>query len=486
MLLSSRYSRKPPISYRFYLLIVITIAILVLEFAAFWSVLTIMSSIRAYEAGNGEWTKAQKESINSLLKYRISFDESDYDNFLTYLQVPQGDAQARHALESPNPNINTVTQDFLDGNNDINEIPGLILLFQSLHSTKGFQQILAQWTISDLNIQKELAIGDQIHSIILASNSGTSALTSRALEPLMARATAIDDDLAVNEVDLARTVEDVSRNIAALLGLWVLILSLALGFLLILIILIIARAMRAVDAEKNEFIALVSHQLRTPLTVIRLSMNILEKAELPGFQSEERRALGNISSEVPKMISLIDTILDVSRIDMGSLVITNQKVDIIAIAKAAVTEEVYPAQERGLHMRESYDPVSLLVPMDPLLLQMIFQNLLSNAVKYTPANGEVSIAISVAGSKINIRVSDTGYGIPKEQQRFIFNKLFFRADNVKGRVDKGTDGSGLGLYIVKSVVTKSGGTIRFESELGKGTTFFVTFPLTGMKSTAKA
>jgi signal transduction histidine kinase len=119
--------------------------------------------------------------------------------------------------------------------------------------------------------------------------------------------------------------------------------------------------------------------------------------------------------------------------------------------------------------------------MDAVLLQALFQNLLSNAVKYTPPNGEVSISITVEKSQIRIRVSDTGYGIPKDQQRFIFNKLFFRADNVKGDAEKGTDGSGLGLYIVKSIVRASGGKIWFESEEGKGTSFFITFPLTGMK-----
>ena len=98
--------------------------------------------------------------------------------------------------------------------------------------------------------------------------------------------------------------------------------------------------------------------------------------------------------------------------------------------------------------------------MQLLLLQIVFQNLISNAVKYTPKGGTVGIEISCARNQLCIYVRDTGYGIPKSQQSKIFTKLF-RADNIKSKV---TDGNGLGLYIVKSIISHSGGTIVFESE----------------------
>ncbi|MCX6808555.1 MAG: ATP-binding protein [Candidatus Berkelbacteria bacterium] len=116
-----------------------------------------------------------------------------------------------------------------------------------------------------------------------------------------------------------------------------------------------------------------------------------------------------------------------------------------------------------------------ILSVDPKLTRMIIQNLLSNALKYT-VKGGVIISISKEKEDILIKVADTGLGIPKEQHDKIFQKLF-RADNVR---ETDTEGTGLGLYIIKSILDNTGGTIRFESVQNKGTTFFVTIPLKGM------
>ena len=108
---------------------------------------------------------------------------------------------------------------------------------------------------------------------------------------------------------------------------------------------------------------------------------------------------------------------------------------------------------------------------------MIFQNLLSNAVKYTPKGGRISLEILKEKKELKIIISDSGIGITKSQQDKIFTKLF-RADNVR---TTDTEGTGLGLYIVKSILDQTGGKILFKSEENKGTTFFVKIPLSGMK-----
>ena len=115
--------------------------------------------------------------------------------------------------------------------------------------------------------------------------------------------------------------------------------------------------------------------------------------------------------------------------------------------------------------------------LDKNLTHIIFQNLLSNAVKYTPEKGKVIIDVSRKDKNVEIAVSDTGFGIPKKQQRKVFSKLF-RADNAR---ETDTQGTGLGLYIVKSILETVGGDISFKSEENKGTTFNVEIPLAGMK-----
>ena len=121
-----------------------------------------------------------------------------------------------------------------------------------------------------------------------------------------------------------------------------------------------------------------------------------------------------------------------------------------------------------------------VVKADEKLMRMVMQNLLSNAIKYTPENGKVGFMIDHEQGNLRIRVRDTGVGIPKAQQKKIFSKLF-RADNVRGIE---TEGTGLGLYIVKSVIDNSGGKISFDSVENVGTTFTVIFPPDGMMGRA--
>ncbi len=118
------------------------------------------------------------------------------------------------------------------------------------------------------------------------------------------------------------------------------------------------------------------------------------------------------------------------------------------------------------------------VSLDKKLAEIILGNILGNAIKYTPAGGRVKLSIKKEDKNIKIIVSDTGYGIPKKQQGRIFEKLF-RADNIK---QKSTTGTGLGLYIVKSILDYIGGNIYFESTENKGSKFYITLPASGMKA----
>ena len=178
------------------------------------------------------------------------------------------------------------------------------------------------------------------------------------------------------------------------------------------------------------------------------------------------------------MVELVNALLDVSSLELGTFVIEPMSTDICKLARNVIHEQKPQIEARKIQFRFSCYKEKSMMRADPKLLRMVMQNLLSNSVKYTPIGGKVALSITLADKKhIQIEVSDTGYGIPRKQHGKIFTKLF-RADNVR---EKDTDGTGLGLYIVKSVVEQSGGKIWFESpHENRGTSFYVTLPIRGV------
>jgi two-component system sensor histidine kinase VicK len=179
-----------------------------------------------------------------------------------------------------------------------------------------------------------------------------------------------------------------------------------------------------------------------------------------------------------RMVDLVNSLLNVSRIDLGTFAIEPSNNDVIEICNSVIKEMQSAIDDKKIKLIKDYEKDLPLINVDPKLMRIIFQNLLSNAVKYTPNEGEVSVKINKDTENLHIKIKDSGYGIPKSQQSKIYTKLF-RADNVREKV---TDGTGLGLYLVKSIVDKSGGKIWFESIEDKGTTFYVNIPLKGMKA----
>lgn len=236
---------------------------------------------------------------------------------------------------------------------------------------------------------------------------------------------------------------------------------------------------KEIDKAKTEFVSLASHQLRTPLTTVSWYSEMLLAGDVGKLTPDQNKYLEEIYKGNKRMIALVNTLLNVSRLELGTSLVEPEPTDIIALAKNVVVEQKLKIEEKKLIITQKFSTAVPIFSADPKLLRMVFQNLLTNAINYTPEGGKITIeiALSAERSKILIKISDTGYGIPENQQDKIFTKLF-RADNVR---DKDTEGTGLGLYIVKSIIEDSKGKIWFESEENKGTTFFITLPLKGMK-----
>ncbi|MDD3647410.1 MAG: ATP-binding protein [Candidatus Dojkabacteria bacterium] len=243
---------------------------------------------------------------------------------------------------------------------------------------------------------------------------------------------------------------------------------------------------REVDRAKSEFVSLASHQLRTPLSTISWYAEMLLSEDVGKVSTGQRKYIDQIYKANRRLIELVDALLNVSRLEMGTFMVEPTTCDIVEITRDVIDELKPLALGKEVKIKENFEKNLPPVKADPKLLRIIIQNLLTNSVKYNKNKGNVLIEILTDGSNRNeigkhedyvIKVSDTGYGIPKEQQSQIFTKMF-RADNVKS-LD--TEGTGLGLYMVKSIVEHTGGKIWFESEIYKGTTFFVSLPQSGMK-----
>jgi len=233
---------------------------------------------------------------------------------------------------------------------------------------------------------------------------------------------------------------------------------------------------RELQKTREEFASLATHELRTPVAAIKGYASLLLDKNSGYLSETHKKYIERISHANEKLLALINAILNVSRIELGMLAIQPQPTYLPDVAEAVLAELSPKIEEKKLNVKKDYDRQLTIVDLDPGLMNAVLQNLLSNAVKYSPDGGTINLQIKKEDEDILIRVADNGCGIPKNQQSKIFSKLF-RADNVAQK----TEGTGLGLYIVKSVLDQFGGKIWFESDEKKGTTFFVTTPLSGME-----
>jgi two-component system sensor histidine kinase VicK len=242
-----------------------------------------------------------------------------------------------------------------------------------------------------------------------------------------------------------------------------------------------------IDKAKTEFVSLASHQLRTPLTTVNWYSEMLLTGDVGPLNEKQQEYINEIYKGSKRMGNLVNALLDVSRMEMGTFTVEPEMTDIPALVQSVMDELRPQIDKKNLQFSGKYADNLPIINIDPKLLRMVFQNILSNSVKYTPDNGNINLELSLSDaqglvakakgrrSSIMIKVSDTGYGIPQANQDKIFTK-FFRADNVRA---KETEGTGLGLYIVKGIIDQSGGRIWFESKEGKGTTFYLTLPIKG-------
>ena len=231
----------------------------------------------------------------------------------------------------------------------------------------------------------------------------------------------------------------------------------------------VEEAMRELNRMKSEFFSSISHELRTPLHSIAgfTKLMLQDKVSAPETQREFLTIIDEQSEHLGK---LIDSLLDVSRLESGHFEIQKQRLSLKDMIHDAA-HELYPLiNEKGIVLSENIPAALPEVEADRERLRQAMTNLLSNAIKFSPDGGNIIVKAEDKGNELLVQVTDHGIGIPKEALRHLFER-FYRV-----KTPAGVGGAGLGLYITKQIVEAHGGRIWVESELGKGSTFYFTVP----------
>lgn len=229
--------------------------------------------------------------------------------------------------------------------------------------------------------------------------------------------------------------------------------------------------LKQLEHTRQEFVANVSHELRTPLSLIKGFVETL----LEGAKDDPAlttRFLQKIEKHADRLTYLIEDLLTISRLESGQIVMSRQPVGLRELAQRVIDDLQSPATDRAIRV-ENLLPPELAAQGDAERLQQVLFNLIENALKYGRSEGQISIgAKALPDRKIQVWVSDDGTGIPPEAQERVFER-FYRVDRARSRE---TGGTGLGLAIVKHIVQAHGGKVWVESELEKGSTFFLELP----------
>ncbi len=227
------------------------------------------------------------------------------------------------------------------------------------------------------------------------------------------------------------------------------------------------------NRAKSEFVSVASHQLRTPLSSLKWTVGLFLSGRLGAIEEKQLPYFKILRDGSQRMISLVNSLLDVNRIELGRMVLELEKLSLADLVKSVIEDLEVLALASNIKIVFRDKSASSLVLGDPLRTRMVVENLVGNAIKYTKGKGVVEVTIDNQNTHVRCSVRDGGVGIPKEQQRRVFER-FFRADNI---LRYQTEGTGLGLYIAKSFVEMSGGKISFQSEENKGSTFWFSLPL---------
>ena len=225
--------------------------------------------------------------------------------------------------------------------------------------------------------------------------------------------------------------------------------------------------LKTVDKMKSDFFSSMSHELRTPLTSIKEGISLLRDGAGGAIPEKQKRLLAILSEESKRLIDLVNSLLDLSKMEAGMMTYAFEPGSLTPLIERAATEMIPLVEARKITLKTKIDEKLPVIKIDREKILQVLRNLIGNAVKFTPAGGQVRVVARLVNRGVEVSVSDTGPGITKENLTSIFEK--FRQARLKN--SDHMKGTGLGLAIVKHVITAHGGRVWAESEPGQGSSF---------------
>lgn len=494
--------------------LLIAIELLTLLFA-----MNTLSAVRALVGGEGLWSKAQKNAILEIKRYSRSRDEMDYQAFLNQLSIPIGDHKARLELMKPVPDLEKVRQGFIEGQIHPKDIDPVIKLLTRFHQVHYVNKAVETWSRGDELIHKLIDKAGEMHYLVSLPRSPASDV---AIELILAEIFKLNDQLTVIENEFSSTLGEASRWLESLLMIVLLIavatvescgLFLTITFSrsltkvlnelqqfatnvgrgdftksvpvrsgdelgrLAMALNTMAEELRELTSErqlaekanriKSLFLANMSHEIRTPLNAI---LGFVELLKDPSIRSVERKKyLGIIERTGYGLASIINDILDLSKVEAGKLEIEKSLCSLPQIIRDLHVLLKLRCDEKGISLEFQSDNLPDQIATDPMRLKQVLFNIIGNAVKFTNV-GKVSAAFRVENSKLICTVKDTGIGISSEHA----DKLFRPFSQIESSTQRKFGGTGLGLILSKRLAELLGGDVVLEkTEAGHGSVFVV-------------
>ncbi len=229
--------------------------------------------------------------------------------------------------------------------------------------------------------------------------------------------------------------------------------------------------------SRDEFLSVAAHEFKTPITAINGYVQVLERRAAPAMSPKDQRGLRVIAEQAGRLRTMVEGLLDLSRIQSGRFQVEPAPLDLGTLAERVV-EEIEPGLDQHKIELRRASAAAVIVRGDELRLGQMLHNLIGNAIKYSPLGGRVTVELArdsrSAGDSVCLSVSDQGIGIPRASFPHLFER-FYRAPNVAQ--SGALDGFGIGLYVVKEIAERHGGSVEVASEEGKGSTFTVRLPV---------